>query len=90
MQVIVRGTEEQTTSILNALSILIPKKWSVIIPYSDEYLKPDICNLLGLGFHVAVPLPSEDGIRIDIVDDSFHVKWTGVLPNKGMCYLFLY
>lgn len=53
------------------------------MPYSEEFLKVDVCNFLGLGLHVAVPQPNEDTLRIDIVDDTYHIKWTGTLPERG-------
>lgn len=79
-----RGPEETVSNILNSLAVLLPKKWSNIVPYSEEYLKPDVCNLLGMGLHVAVPQPSEQSLRIDIVENIYHVKWMGTLPDKGI------
>lgn len=83
-QIVIRGPQEKVTKTLNLLSTLIPQNWCQLIPYSNEYLKPNICNFLGLGIHIAVPQSNESMIRIDIVDDKYHVKWTGKLPNKRM------
>lgn len=81
-KVTIRGPEELTDSILKALSVLLPKKWSSVVPYSSEYLKPEACTLLGLSLNVAVPQPCQETLRIDIVDNIYHVRWLGSLPEK--------
>lgn len=81
-QLIVRGPQLEVSKILNALSILLPQKWLRLTSYSTEYINADICNFFGCGLNVAVPQPNDEIVRIDIVNDEYHLKWNGELPEK--------
>jgi len=79
-------------------------KWQVLVPRScyravlnsDQYLDLSYCNILGVEPQVAVPQPSPDVLRLDVLQPDDHaeqsdvkkytykITWADKLPRKCM------
>ncbi|XP_034939749.1 folliculin [Chelonus insularis] len=90
IQILVRGSEEETFETIYALSSLVPRACRRIKLQATEYIDEYNCNFLGVDQSIAVPVPCSSVCRLDIVPEdhrqsdtkSHIVKWTGILPNK--------
>lgn len=90
IQILVRGPRAAILESLYGLSYLIPAACRRVITYATEYMDPETCNFIGVDTSVAVPLPSSNICRVDIIPKehkvenktSHIVRWTGTLPVK--------
>ncbi|XP_014602087.1 PREDICTED: folliculin isoform X3 [Polistes canadensis] len=90
IQILVRGPKTQRIESLHGLSSLVPKACRRVHTQAVEYLDLNKYNFIGVDTSVAVPLPSANVCRLDIISDehkaentpSHIVKWTGLLPLK--------
>lgn len=89
IQILVRGPEPQRIESLHSLSSLVPRACRRVHTQATEYMDSNKYNFIGVDTSVAVPLPSANVCRLDIIADehklgntSHIVKWTGSLPVK--------
>ncbi|KAK3930050.1 Folliculin [Frankliniella fusca] len=67
-QVVVRGQPAAlVTSILLTLKVLLPKGCERLIPFSSQYVSPSECNMLGIEARAAVPQPSPQVARVEVL-----------------------
>lgn len=90
IQILVRGPKPQRIESLHGLSSLVPRACRRVHTQATEYMDPNKYNFIGVDTSVAVPLPSANVCRLDIIADehkagnttSHIVKWAGSLPMK--------
>ncbi|KAE8737125.1 hypothetical protein FOCC_FOCC017416 [Frankliniella occidentalis] len=67
-QVVVRGQPAVlVASILLTLKVLLPKGCARLIPFSSQYMSPIECNMLGIESRAAVPQPSPQVARLEVL-----------------------
>ncbi|XP_069701383.1 folliculin isoform X2 [Periplaneta americana] len=94
-QVVIRGQPAGLIgSIANCLKVLVPRSCFRATLNSDQYLDMPHCNVLGVEPQVAVPQPSPDILRLDILQPdeqadyhnvnkfNYKITWDGKLPSK--------
>ncbi|RZF33497.1 hypothetical protein LSTR_LSTR010153 [Laodelphax striatellus] len=74
-QIILRGDNlNAVESAVKTLKTLVPEKCCKDTINAEEYLVPEISNLLGVGTQVAVPQPTVGIIRVDILQGNCHLR----------------
>ncbi|XP_021928434.1 folliculin isoform X2 [Zootermopsis nevadensis] len=94
-QLILRGQPSGLiASIANSLNVLVPRPCYRAALNSDQYLDVSQCNILGVEPQIAVPQPSLDILRLDILQPDDHadhsdvnkyiykITWGDKLPSK--------
>ncbi|KAJ9591168.1 hypothetical protein L9F63_002285 [Diploptera punctata] len=94
-QIVIRGQPAGLiASIANCLKMLVPRSCYQAALNSDQYLDVSQCNVLGVEPHVAVPQPSPDILRLDILQPgdqaqynnankyNYKTTWGDKLPSK--------
>lgn len=82
-QIIVRGDSPSIVeSTVNTLKMILPKSCCKSVSNSDDYIEPADCNLLGVTTQVAVPRPSHDILRVDILRGSCVLKTLASSPAR--------
>ncbi|XP_075225495.1 folliculin isoform X2 [Lycorma delicatula] len=82
-QLVIRGDMPALVKdAVNSLKEILPYNCCKLVTDSNEYIEPTNCNLLGVGTHVAVPRPSNDVIRIDILNGICRLKTLESLPSR--------
>ncbi|PNF29266.1 Folliculin [Cryptotermes secundus] len=94
-QLILRGKPAGLiASIANCLNVLVPRSCYQAVLNSDQYLDVSHCNILSVEPQVAVPQPSPDILRLDVLQPCDHaeqsdvnkytykITWGDKLPKK--------
>lgn len=94
-QLILRGKPSGLiASIASCLTVLVPRSCYRAVLNSDQYLGLSYCNILGVEPQVAVPQPSPDVLRLDVLQPDDHaeqsdvkkytykITWADKLPRK--------
>ncbi|GFG32811.1 hypothetical protein Cfor_07347 [Coptotermes formosanus] len=94
-QLILRGKPSGLiASIASCLTVLVPRSCYRAVLNSDQYLDVSYCNILGVEPQVAVPQPSPDVLRLDVLQSDDHadqsdvkkyiykITWADKLPRK--------
>lgn len=71
---------------------MLPANCCKSITDSSEYIEPSNCNLLGVSTQVAVPRPSTDILRVDMLHGVCILKTLEQLPRrcKFFCIVLIF